>query len=127
MFGDKKISLAGIVAGATAAVAGTAELLAASSTAANAALAVKGITAAGGALGATIGATFGSGFGLATGGAAIPATIPMAIGGFTTGAALTNAAATAVVSALGIGTAPAWAPVAAVGGTIVLAGCAGLG
>lgn len=75
------------------------------------------ISAVGAAIGGVAGGVFGSGVGLATGGVGMAATIPFA----TAGAAIGGWAGPAL-AVLGIGTAPAWAVPAAIGGGVVAAG-----
>lgn len=75
------------------------------------------ISAAGSAIGAVGGAVLGSGVGLATGGFGMAATVPFA----TAGAAI-GAWAGPALAVLGIGTAPAWAVPAAIGGGIIATG-----
>ena len=75
------------------------------------------ISAVGAAIGGVAGGVFGSGVGLATGGVGMAATVPFA----TAGAAIGGWAGPAL-AVLGIGTAPAWAVPAAIGGGVVAAG-----
>ena len=68
-------------------------------------------------MGAAVGGVLGSSVGLVTGGAGIAATVPFA----TAGAAIGGWAGPAL-AVFGIGTAPAWAVPAAIGGGLVAAG-----
>jgi hypothetical protein len=79
--------------------------------------AIGTISAVGAAIGGVAGGVFGSGVGLATGGVGMAATVPFA----TAGAAIGGWAGPAL-AILGIGTAPAWAVPAAIGGGVVAAG-----
>lgn len=75
------------------------------------------ISAAGATVGGIAGGVFGSGVGLATGGVGMAATVPFA----TAGAAIGGWAGPAL-AVFGIGTAPAWAVPAAIGGGILAVG-----
>lgn len=74
------------------------------------------ISATGAAIGGVAGGVFGSGVGLATGGVGMAATVPFAAAG----AAIGGWAGPAL-ALVGIGTAPAWAVPAAIGGGVVAA------
>jgi hypothetical protein len=75
------------------------------------------ISAVGAAAGGIAGGVFGSSVGLATGGVGMAATVPFA----TAGAAIGGWAGPAL-AVFGIGTAPAWAVPAAIGGGLVAIG-----
>jgi hypothetical protein len=75
------------------------------------------ISAVGAAVGAVGGGVLGSSVGLATGGVGMAATVPFA----TAGAAIGGWAGPAL-AVFGIGTAPAWAVPAAIGGGLIAAG-----
>lgn len=109
-----------VVGGAATSVVG----LVAAGTGATGAISAAGASI-GGLVGGVAGAVTGSSVGLVTGGAGMAATVPFAAAGTTIGAAVGSWAGPAL-AVFGIGTAPAWAVPAVIGGGVLAVGGAAI-